>query len=378
MLNKDNYVPWSSHLLRYEKSKPNKKLLVNSILHILYVRRMIVEPGDPNHTPLVAESTHEQTDDELTKKKENQMEADDQEIQTILMDLPEDIYAAVDSCDTAQEIWLHVEQMLKGFDIGAQEKKDKLFNEWEKVDCRELEQNGNGNIIATRDEGNGNGNNSNQIRCYNCRGLDHYARNCTVRPRRRDSAYLQTQLLIAQKEEAVIELQAEEFDLVAAAASTLGTQTDKAPVYDSDGLTKNDNNVSPKDSNMEHSGEIVEQHPDIVEETRAFFESLYNNLVIEFVKVNTANCKMKEANVDLTTKLARYKGQEKSFKFNQAKFDELENAKTITTLNEEITNLNNQLLKEKSTVSYLEQEKEKLKSDFKTREDELLDKLIQS
>ncbi|GKA02418.1 gag-pol polyprotein [Tanacetum coccineum] len=117
-------------------------------------------------------------------------------------------------------------------------------------------QNGNGNVVAARAEGNANGNNGNQIRCYNCRGLGHLARNCTVRPQRRDAAYLQTQLLIAQKEEAGIQLQAEEFDLMAAAAdldeieevnancilmanlqqaSTSGTQSDKAPVYDSNG-----------------------------------------------------------------------------------------------------------------------------------------------
>nr|GEW35457.1 hypothetical protein [Tanacetum cinerariifolium] len=50
------------------------------------------------------------------------------------------------------------------------------------------------------------------------RGMGHFARNCTVRPRRRDVVYLQNQLLIAQKEEAGIQLQAEEFDLMAAAA----------------------------------------------------------------------------------------------------------------------------------------------------------------
>ncbi|GKF66335.1 retrovirus-related pol polyprotein from transposon TNT 1-94 [Tanacetum coccineum] len=60
-----------------------------------------------------------------------------------------------------------------------------------------LNPNGNGNVVAARAEGNGNGNNENQIQCYNCRGLGHLARNCTVRPRRRDAAYLQTQLLIA-------------------------------------------------------------------------------------------------------------------------------------------------------------------------------------
>nr|GEZ64605.1 hypothetical protein [Tanacetum cinerariifolium] len=48
---------------------------------------------------------------------------------TILLGLPEDIYAAVDSYKTAQEIWLRVQQMMKGSDIGLQEKKAKLVNE---------------------------------------------------------------------------------------------------------------------------------------------------------------------------------------------------------------------------------------------------------
>ncbi|GJS78435.1 beta-caryophyllene synthase [Tanacetum coccineum] len=41
------------------------------------------------------------TDEELTEKEVKQMEADDQAIQIILMGLLEDIYAAVDSCETA-------------------------------------------------------------------------------------------------------------------------------------------------------------------------------------------------------------------------------------------------------------------------------------
>nr|GFA98524.1 reverse transcriptase domain-containing protein [Tanacetum cinerariifolium] len=45
MLNKENYVPWSSRLLRYAKSRPNGKLIHNSILNGPYVRRMIPEPG---------------------------------------------------------------------------------------------------------------------------------------------------------------------------------------------------------------------------------------------------------------------------------------------------------------------------------------------
>nr|GFB87494.1 hypothetical protein [Tanacetum cinerariifolium] len=70
--------------------------------------------------------------DELPERELKQIEADDQAIQTILLGLPEDIYAGVDSCETAQEIWLRVQQMMKGSDIGIQKKKAKLFNEWKR------------------------------------------------------------------------------------------------------------------------------------------------------------------------------------------------------------------------------------------------------
>nr|GEV83061.1 reverse transcriptase domain-containing protein [Tanacetum cinerariifolium] len=131
MLNKENYVPWSSRLLRYAKSRPNGKLIHNSILNGPYVRKMIPEPGDANRDITVTETFHLQTDDKLSDKELKQIEADDQAIQTILLGLPEDIYAAVDSCETDQEIWLRVHQMMKGSDIRIQEKKAKLFNEWE-------------------------------------------------------------------------------------------------------------------------------------------------------------------------------------------------------------------------------------------------------
>nr|GEY03980.1 hypothetical protein [Tanacetum cinerariifolium] len=97
MLNKENYVPWSSRLLRYAKSRPNGKLIHNSILNGPYVRRMIAEPGDGERDVNVNETFHEQTDDELSERELKQIEADDQAIQTILLGLPEDIYAAVDN-----------------------------------------------------------------------------------------------------------------------------------------------------------------------------------------------------------------------------------------------------------------------------------------
>nr|GEY01817.1 hypothetical protein [Tanacetum cinerariifolium] len=563
MLNKENYVPWSSRLLWYAKSRPNGKLIHNSILNGPYVRKMIPKPGDANHEITVTETFYLQTDDELSDKELKQIEADDQAIQTILFGLPEDIYAAVDSCETAQEIWLRVQQMMKGFDIGIQEKKAELFNEWESFTSNEGEsiesyyhrflksmndlkrkniflrrlltkdlhiadytllydflkysqkevdelkaerlaktqdplalitnsnnpyvfpaphldqpsfnqnylqqpmtnpeditdptttmnmalaliakafklnystatnnnqrissnpknrqiaqpgmnmgqdrqmqmfggyggnqfrqyagqnagnpagyndvignQIGNGNLGAAPAEGNAAGQNGNQIRCYNCKGVGHYARNCTVRPRRRDAAYLQTQLLIAQKEEAGIQLHAEEYDLMAAAAdldeieevnancilianlqqaSTLGTQTDSAPVYDTDGsaevhencndseifnmfnqeeqytellepipkshqVPQNDNDVISEDTGVEQGGGNSRQHPANFEETCALYESLYQNLAIEVEKVNSVNRKLKETKADMTTELASYKNQERIFVAREDEF----------------------------------------------------------
>ncbi|GJT09313.1 integrase, catalytic region, zinc finger, CCHC-type containing protein [Tanacetum coccineum] len=262
-----------------------------------------------------------------------------------------------------------------------------------------LNSNGNGNVVAAQAEGNAIGNNDlDEIKEVN-----------------------ENSVLMANMQQ----------------ASTSGNQIDKSPVYDSDGsaevheydncynneifnmftqeeqyiellepipephqVQQNDSNVISVVSSTEQSGGTVEQNPATVEETRAYFESLYNNLAIEVKKVNKVNHKMNETNTELTAELARYKNQEKCFEINQEKYDKLErcyqkyvyqeqchtkkinalhlsSTKTITTLNEEITNLNNQLSKENSTVSSLQEEKKKLKSDFKIHEDKLLDKQIQ-
>ncbi|GJX44684.1 retrovirus-related pol polyprotein from transposon TNT 1-94 [Tanacetum coccineum] len=196
--------------------------------------------------------------------------------------------------------------------------------------------------------------------CYNCQGVDHYARNCTVKPRKRDVAYLQTQLQIAQKEEAGIQLNSEEFDFMAAA----GAYDEIEEVTANCTLKDNLQQASTSVSNVEQSGGTVEQHPVTSEETRAFIDSLYNNLATKVETDNLVNRNLKEINAELTTELARYKNQEKCFEINQEKYNKLErcyqksvyqeqcltkkinalhlsSAKMITTLNEKIANLNN-------------------------------------
>nr|GFD17751.1 hypothetical protein [Tanacetum cinerariifolium] len=154
-------------------------------------------------------------------------------------------------------------------------------------------------------------------------------------------------------EEEGIQLQAKEFVLMAAVAdldeieevnenrilmanlqqvSTSSTYSDKAPIYDTEGLAKllepipephqeqqNDSNVTSVVSSVEQGGGIVEQHHANVEEIRVLYDSLYNNLATEVEKVNSVNRRLKEANANLTTDLARYKNQEKCFEISQEK-----------------------------------------------------------
>nr|GFD34507.1 hypothetical protein [Tanacetum cinerariifolium] len=102
-------------------------------------------------------------------------------------------------------------------------------------------------------------------------------------------------------------------------ASSSGTQTDSAPVYDSDGsaevhencvtneifnmftqeeqytelhkpilelhqVPQNDNEVISEVTYVEQDVETVEQHSTNFEETRALYESLYHNLAVEVEK----------------------------------------------------------------------------------------------
>nr|GEU41916.1 hypothetical protein [Tanacetum cinerariifolium] len=107
-----------------------------------------------------------------------------------------------------------------------------------------------------------------------------------VKPRKRDAAYLQQQLQITQEEEAAIQSTQKEFKFMAAAdayeetervkancilennlqqASTSGTQSDKAPVYDTDGLAGVHLFENCYDNNIFNMFTQEEQYPKLLE-----------------------------------------------------------------------------------------------------------------
>nr|GEY94290.1 zinc finger, CCHC-type, retrotransposon Gag domain protein [Tanacetum cinerariifolium] len=320
MLNKENYMPWSSRLLRYAKIRPNGKLTHNSILNGPYVRRMIPEPGDANRKVTVTETFHVQTDDELSDEEIKQIEADDQAIQTILlaphqdqssfnqnylqqpMPNPEDITDPITAMNMALALMAKAFKLnystpnnnnqrissnprnwqiaQLGINMGQDRQMQMVggnggnqFRQYAGNLAGNGNQNqiGNGNLVATRAKGNAAGQNGNQIRCYNCRGVEEYDLMAATANLDEIEEVNVNCILMANLQQ----------------ASTSGTQTDSAPIYDSDGSTENDNDVISEDTSVEQCEETVEQHPVNFEETCALYESLYQNLAIEVEKVNS-------------------------------------------------------------------------------------------
>nr|GEX41374.1 hypothetical protein [Tanacetum cinerariifolium] len=269
-----------------------------------------------------------------------------------------DVYATVDSCETAKEIWKRVRQTMKGSDIEEQEKKVKLFNEWEKftsTDAFQLSAPTNNNQRTSS-----NPRNRQLAQPVMNMGQDRLTQNVGGNGENQFGQYAGQ---VAQNQQGFNACQNGGIQGVQNAgmqsggnqnglvvASTSGTQHDKAPVYDTDGSAKVQLNDNCYDNEIFNMFTQEEQYTDLLEpipepqlvpqnynhvtsvvpstvqsggtvetsfapneETRAHQETVYRNLVEQVAQVNMINCNMRAKNAELKSELARYKIQEQRF-----------------------------------------------------------------
>nr|GEY36057.1 Gag-Pol polyprotein [Tanacetum cinerariifolium] len=457
MLNKDNYVSWSSRIIRYARSRPNGKMIVDSIENGPYVRKMISTPGEPDlPVPVpVPETFHEQTDEELTENDINWMDADDQAIQTILLGLPKDEkkeklfnewekFTSIDG-KSIESYYHHFMKLINDLkrnkhfpeNIAANLKfLNNLQPEWKRhvtivhqtKNLHEVDFTQTYDFLKMNQNENIRGNGGNHFRQYagqvaqNQKGYNAWktggiqvAQNAAQNPgvQNGDSA------THCSKGRSMIQLQAKEFDFMAAAgdldeieevnancilmanlqhASTSGTQLGKAPVYDTDGSAEVQLNDNCYDNDIFNMFTQEEQYTDLLEPIPEPQLVPQNGNHVTYIALSMMQSGG-ATNAELKSELAKYKIQEQRIEISQEKYGKLEkcyqksvyqeqcltrkinalhlsSAKQITTLNDEISNLNKQLSKEKSTISSLMEEKKRLKHDFKTREDKYLDKEV--
>nr|GFA83446.1 hypothetical protein [Tanacetum cinerariifolium] len=351
MLNKDNYVPWSCRIIRYARSRPNGKMIVDSIENGPYVRRMIATPGEPYLPVPVPESFHEQTDEELTETDIKRMDADDQAIHTILLGLPEDVYAAVDTCETAKKIWERINlppvlthnNHFQSTTTSLEDINDpteamnatlilfaKAFQLFARTNNNQrTSSNPRNRQIAQpvmnmgqdRQIQNVGGNGENQGGQYagqvaqNQQGFNAWqnggiqgAQNAgmqsggnqnglVVVPRIENQSGTGN-VVAARAEGDLDEIEEVNANCILMAnlqqASTSGTQHDKAPIYDTDGSANG----------------TVETSSAPNEEICAHQETVYRNIVDQVAQVDMVNRNMRATNAELNSELARYKIQE--------------------------------------------------------------------
>nr|GEX05137.1 ribonuclease H-like domain-containing protein [Tanacetum cinerariifolium] len=298
MLNKDNYVPWSSRIIRYARSRLNGKIIVDSIENGPYVRRMIATPGEPDHP--ILDEVNELRAERLAKTYDP----------LALMVHSQNPYSFPATHNDQSSSSTHSQQ---SFPMQPSD-----FSAGMVVIPGISNQNETGNIVAASAEGTGNGN---QVRDLD--EIEEVNANC---------------ILMANSQQ----------------ASTSGTQLDKALVYDTDGsaevqlnencydndifnmftqeeqykdllepipkpqlVPQNDNHVTYVAPSMVQSGDTVETSSAPNEKTRAHQETVYCNLIDHVTQVNMVNCNMRATNAELKSKLTRYKIQEQHIEISQ-------------------------------------------------------------
>ena len=118
MLEKGSYLPWTSRMLRYIKTKDDGKLMIKSIENGPFQPKEIHDPGNPEGTPPTQPFYRLQKEDDYTAADWKQIEADDMAMHLIQLGLPREIFAAVDSCQTAYAMWERVRRLCHGTEIG--------------------------------------------------------------------------------------------------------------------------------------------------------------------------------------------------------------------------------------------------------------------
>ncbi|GJV65182.1 hypothetical protein Tco_1476010 [Tanacetum coccineum] len=121
MLVEDDYDSWKIRIQRYIRGKPNGKLIWKSIQNGPTPHPMVTDPPPTGST--IVPGPRKKLDSEFNDE-ENKLE--------MSQGLPRHIFNILNQTSTTQEIWNNVELLMQGSGRTLQQRKEDLFDEYER------------------------------------------------------------------------------------------------------------------------------------------------------------------------------------------------------------------------------------------------------
>ncbi|GJR71862.1 retrovirus-related pol polyprotein from transposon TNT 1-94 [Tanacetum coccineum] len=166
---------------------------------------------------------------DLTPEEKDRYKADVLATNILLQGLPKDIYTLINYYTDAKDIWDNVKILLEGSELTKDERESQLYDDFEHFwnNARGAVAAGNGGVQNKGD--NANLGQAKPIKCYNCNGIGHIARQCTHLKRPQNLEYFKDKMLLMQAQENGVVLDEEQLFIAADQCDAIDPDVDEAP-----------------------------------------------------------------------------------------------------------------------------------------------------
>nr|GEU96636.1 retrovirus-related Pol polyprotein from transposon TNT 1-94 [Tanacetum cinerariifolium] len=175
---------------------------------------------------------------DLSPEEKDRYNADIRAKNILLQGLPKDIYTLINHYDDAKNIWDNVKMLLEGSELTEEDRESQLYDDFEhfrqhkgesihdyyvrftklindmrniKMTMCRMQLNSKGAAGYRGGQtrvGNVNQGQAGPVKCYNCNGAGHIARNCTQPKRPQNFEYYKDKMLLMQAQENGVALEA--------------------------------------------------------------------------------------------------------------------------------------------------------------------------
>ncbi|GJQ99333.1 retrovirus-related pol polyprotein from transposon TNT 1-94 [Tanacetum coccineum] len=230
----------------------------------------------------------------------------------------------------------------------------------------------------------------NGIRCFNCKGFGHYAKECRKPKRVKDYTYHKEKMMMCKQAEQGVPLQAEQADWLEDTDEEIDEQEleahysfmakiqevlpEESSSTDQPLEHKDDSNVTPDSSNIYNNDNQVDQNAAECVDERAALANLITILTIDIEENKTIIKQLKKANTSLTRELEKCKTNLDETSRALGEATRCRDSCLIALQNKQ--NEFENLLTKSQLEGYLK-EKTKVISDLKVKEEKDIDKMIE-